>query len=63
METLGIILIIYGAFVLVGFLLQFPFIYNNAKSKVLIKMMGKTGYNILLIIIGLTALIIGILLV
>lgn len=63
METLGIILIIYGAFVLVGFLLQFPFIYNNAKSKVLIKMMGKTGYNILLIVIGLIALVIGILLV
>jgi hypothetical protein len=32
------------------------------KSKALIKMMGKTGYNILLLVFGLTALIIGIVL-
>lgn len=63
METLGIILIIYGAFVLAGFILQFPFFYSNPKAKALIKMMGKTGYNILIIIFGLAGLIIGILLI
>lgn len=61
MQILGIILVVYGAFVLGGFILQFPLLYNNAKSKVLIKMMGKTGYNILIIVIGLAALIAGIL--
>ncbi len=62
MEILGIILIVYGAFILAGFILQFPFFYNNMKSKALIKMMGKTGYNILLLVFGLAALIIGIML-
>ncbi|TNF07259.1 MAG: hypothetical protein EP317_05105 [Bacillota bacterium] len=60
MQILGIILLIYGAFLLVGFIMQFPFFYQNAKSKVLIKMMGKTGYNILLIILGGIALTFGI---
>lgn len=63
MEILGIILIVYGAFLLAGLILQFPFFYNNMKSKALIKMMGKAGFNILLLVFGLAALIIGILLV
>jgi len=63
MEILGIILIVYGAFILVGFILQFPFFYNNMKSKALIKMMGKTGFNILLVVMGIVMLVIGILLV
>lgn len=62
MEVLAIILIIYGALLLVGLLFQFPFFYNNAKSKALIKMMGKTGYNVLLLVFGLAALIVGIVL-
>ncbi len=62
MEVLAIILIIYGALLLVGLLFQFPFFYNNVKSKALIKMMGKTGYNILLLVFGLAALIVGIVL-
>lgn len=60
METLAIILIIYGALLLTGLLFQFPFFYNNAKSKALIKMMGKKGYNILLLVLGLGTLIAGI---
>ena len=60
MEILGIILLVYGAFLLAGFIMQFPFFYNNPKSKVLIKMMGKTGYNILLILMGGIALTFGI---
>jgi hypothetical protein len=60
METLAIILIIYGALLLTGLLFQFPFFYNNAKSKALIKMMGKKGYNILLLVFGLGTLIAGI---
>jgi len=63
MYTLGIIMIIYGAFVLAGFILQFPFIYNNMKSRALIKMLGKTGFNILLIIMGVGFLVGGILLI
>jgi hypothetical protein len=63
MYTLGIIMIIYGAFILAGFILQFPFLYNNIKSKALIKMMGKTGYNILLIMMGVGFLVGGILLI
>ncbi|AUD62814.1 hypothetical protein BK010_04140 [Tenericutes bacterium MO-XQ] len=62
MEVLAIILIIYGALLLVGLLFQFPFFYNNVKSKALIKMMGKTGYNVLLLVFGLAALIVGIVL-
>lgn len=62
MEILSIILIIYGALLLIGFAFQFPFFYNNAKSKALIKMMTKKGYNILLVVLGITALVIGIIL-
>jgi hypothetical protein len=62
MQILAIILIVYGALLLFGFLLQIPLIYNNPKSKVFIKMMGKTGYNILIVVMGLAALIVGIIL-
>ena len=60
MYILGVILVIYGAFILAGFILQFPFFYNNMKSKALIKMLGKKGYNILLILFGVLSLLIGI---
>jgi hypothetical protein len=63
MYYLGIFLIVYGVFILAGFIMQFPFLYNNPKSKVLIKMMGKVGFNILLLIIGIVSLIGGILLI
>jgi len=63
MVYLGWFLAIYGAFLLVGFVLQFPFLYQNMKSKALIKMIGKTGYNILLVILGVLTLVIGIILI
>ena len=61
MDIIGIILIVYGALLLFGFIMQFPFFYNNPKSKAIIKMMGRTGYNILLILLGSGCLIAGIL--
>ena len=61
METLAIILIVYGAFMLLGLLFQFPFFYRMKKAEIMIKFLGKTGYNILIIILGAAALIIGIL--
>ena len=63
MDVLAIILIIYGALLLTGLLFQFPFFYTNPKSKALIKLMGKTGYNILLLVLGAAALIFGIILI
>jgi len=63
MYYFGIFLIVYGVFVLAAFIMQFPFLYNNAKSKVLIKMMGKTGFNILVLVLGIVCLVGGILLV
>ncbi len=62
MDTLAIILIVYGAFMLLGLLLQFPFFYRMKKAEIMIKLLGKTGYNILIFILGATALIIGIIL-
>ncbi|TVP84588.1 MAG: hypothetical protein EA375_06250 [Acholeplasmataceae bacterium] len=62
MQILAIVLIVYGAFILFGLLAQLPLFYRNPKSKALIKLMGKTGYNILLLVFGLAALIGGILL-
>jgi len=61
MQILGIILVVYGAFMLAGFILQFPFFYNNPKSKLFIKKMGKSGFNILIVVFGISALIAGIL--
>ncbi|MDD3067957.1 MAG: hypothetical protein WC179_09060 [Candidatus Cloacimonadaceae bacterium] len=63
METLAIILIVYGAFMLLGLILQFPFFYRMKKAEILIKLLGKTGYNILILVMGLAALIIGIILI
>ncbi len=61
MQILGIILVVYGAFLLAGFILQFPFFYNNPKSRLFIKKIGKTGFNILIIVFGIAALVAGIL--
>ena len=63
MEYLAGFLIAVGSFYLIGFVLQFPFFYNNAKSKALIKMMGKTGFNIFLVVFGVIFLAVGILLI
>jgi len=63
METLAIILIVYGAFMLLGLILQFPFFYRMKKAEIMIKLLGKTGYNILILVMGLAALIIGIILI
>lgn len=60
MQILGIILLAYGAFVMAGLFFQFPLFYNNPKSKMLIKMMGRNGYNILLLVFGLAGVIGGI---
>jgi hypothetical protein len=52
-------MMVYGAFLLVGLLLQFPFLYNNMKSKAMIKMMGKKGFNIMLVILAVVFIVIG----
>jgi len=62
MLYLSIFMMVYGAFILVGMLLQFPFLYNNMKSKAMIKMMGKKGFNILLLIMAIAFIVIGYLL-
>ncbi len=61
MEFLSIFLIIYGAILLFGFILQIPLFYRNPKSKALIKLLTKRGYDILLIIMGVALITIGIL--
>jgi hypothetical protein len=59
METLGIILMAYGALCLLIVLLKPPFIYNMAKFKIMEKMMGKMGLNIFVAVWGLLAFVIG----
>jgi hypothetical protein len=63
MQILSIFLIVYGAVLLAGLLLQFPFIYNNMKSRAIIAKIGKRGFNLMLLIVGLVALIAGIILI
>jgi hypothetical protein len=63
MQFFAIFLIVYGAVLLAGLLLQFPFIYNNIKSRAIIAKIGKKGFNVMLLVLGLIALIAGILLV
>ncbi|MFA6739071.1 MAG: Imm17 family immunity protein [Bacilli bacterium] len=60
MVILKIFLIIVGVFYLAGLLLQWPFFYNNMKSKILINKMGRKGYNILLLVFGILFLVVGI---
>jgi len=60
MVILKIFLIIVGVFYLAGLLLQWPFFYNNMKSKILINKMGRKGYNILLLLFGILFLVVGI---
>ena len=61
MQYLAIFLIVYGVFMLLGWLLKFPFLYNNMKSKLIIKKMGKTGFEIMLIITAAILIVVGIL--
>jgi hypothetical protein len=62
MEYLKIFFIIYGVFILVGMFLQFPFLYNNMKSKFMIEKMGTRWFNILLLGMAIIFLALGILL-
>jgi hypothetical protein len=62
MHVLGIIFVIYGGFLLLALFLQFPFIYNNFKSKALIARMGRKTFNYVVFALGLIFLVIGILL-
>jgi hypothetical protein len=63
MMYFGIFLTVYGAILLVGFLLNFPFLYNNVKSRALIKMMGKKWFNVLIVVMGLTTFVLGLYLI
>lgn len=63
MNTLGIILIVYGAFMLLGLILQFPFFYRMKKAEIMMKLLGRTGYNILIFVMGAAALVIGTILI
>lgn len=60
MYYLAIFLIVYGAFLLMGMLLQFPFLYNNFKSKAMIQKMGKKGFQIMLFILAVIFIAVGI---
>ncbi|MFP4178365.1 MAG: hypothetical protein ACLFTZ_06370 [Acholeplasmataceae bacterium] len=62
MRVIGIILIVYGGFLLVALFLQFPFIYDNFKSKALIARIGKRAFDYVLFALGLAFLLVGILL-
>ncbi len=59
MQYLAIFLIVYGVFMLLGWLLKFPFLYNNMKSKLIIKKMGKKGFELMLIITAVLLIVLG----
>lgn len=62
MQYLAIFLIVYGAFLLLSLIMQFPFIFNNMKSRAMIKVIGKTGFQILLFILAAGFITVGIIL-
>lgn len=59
MQYLAIFLMVYGVFMLLGWLLKFPFLYNNMKSKLMIKKMGKKGFELMLIITAVLLIVLG----
>ncbi len=61
MQYLAIFLIAYGAFMLLALLLKFPFLFNNMKSKAMIKWMGKTTFQIIVLIVSIILIAVGIL--
>ncbi len=61
MQTLAIILIIYGILCLFIGLLRPPFIMNSKKIQIFQKLLGKTGTIIFILVWGAAALIAGIL--
>jgi len=61
MFYLKVFLIVYGAFLLIGMLFSFPFLYNNMKSRLLIKKMGKKAFNIMLFVMAAIFIVMGIL--
>lgn len=60
MQYLAIFLIAYGAFLLLALIMKFPFIFNNMKSKAMIKMMGKKGFQLMLFILAAVFIAVGI---
>ena len=60
MQYLAIFLIAYGAFLLLALIMQFPFIFNNMKSKAMIKMMGKKGFQLMLFVLAAVFIAVGI---
>lgn len=62
MKYFAIFLIVYGSFLLLALLLRFPFLFNNMKSKAMIKMMGKTAFQIVVLVLSLVFIGVGIIL-
>ena len=63
MYYLGLFLLIYGIVLILGLLLKFPFMFKSSKAKAFIKLIGLTGYRILLIVLAIAFIVIGILLI
>lgn len=61
MYYLAVFLIVYGAFLLIGMFLQFPFLYNNFKSKAMIQKMGKKAFQWILFGLAVIFIVVGIL--
>lgn len=62
MQTVGTILIIIGIFYFLMMILRPPFVYNTKKVRVMIKMMGKRGFDIFFFLWATVVLVAGILL-
>lgn len=61
MQYVAIFFIVYGVFMMLGWLLKFPFLYNNMKSKLIIKKMGKKAFDVMLIITAAILITVGVL--
>lgn len=60
MNTLGIILIVYGLFCIMVALLKLPIIWNMGKLKIMAKMFGgDRNLQIFLIVWGVAAAVVG----
>ena len=59
MNFIQIVLLVYGIFVLLGVLLELPLFFNNAKAKMFIKKISKTGYKIMLIVLAIIAIVLS----
>lgn len=59
MRILALFLIVYGSFILLGMIINLPFLYRNPKSKFIIEKIGKFAFQAILFFMAIIFIVLG----